>query len=130
MGGIGFHETVRKSDFKDPEKAYEFLCREADEATKCDYEEEGEDYSCDDQLYNGTISTTCGFFKVTPPKVEQKKTKGAKKKATTKGISKKSRDDDDLFKTWYSDKLNQCKTGDCYCYETDGEWVFFGIAKC
>ena len=79
MGGSSFHETVNKSDFSDAEKAYEFLCREADEARRCDYEDEDEDYSCDDQLYNGTISTTCGFYKVTPPKVEQKKSSAKKK---------------------------------------------------
>ena len=94
MGSESFQVSASKEDYKTAEEAYRALCKEALEY--CDDEEEAE--------YNGTISTTGGFFMCSPPK------------------------DDKEYKFIL---MNKCDTREaCACYETDDDWVFFGWAAC
>tara|TARA_B100000405_G_scaffold10963_1_gene9575 strand:+ start:6649 stop:7023 length:375 start_codon:yes stop_codon:yes gene_type:complete len=96
MGAQSFHDSASKKDYKTAEEAYRALCKEALEY--------GEWEEAD---YNGTISTTCGFFMCSPP-IDDKE---------------------------YNDILmNKCEkklsVPGCACYETDDNWVFFGWAVC
>ena len=91
MGAQSFQDSASKKTYKTAEEAYRALCKEALE--DCEWEEAD---------YNGTISTTCGFFMCSPPKDDKE----------------------------YKDILmNKCEKWEgCACYETDDRWVFFGWA--
>ena len=88
MGAHSFRNFASKAHTT-AEEAYTALCEQA------------EDYNGLSD-YNGTISTTNGFFMCSPPKDDKE----------------------------YDDILtNKCEKWEgCACYETDDEWVFFGWA--
>ena len=93
MGAHSFQDSASKKVYKTAEQAYRALCKQA--LQDSDFEEEE---------YNGTISTTGGFFMCSPPK--------------------DGKEYDDIL-------MNKChKWGGCACYETDDHWVFFGWAAC
>ena len=89
MGATNFHDTIKKGDLT-AKQAYAQLVQEAI------------DYNGQDP-YNGTISTTRGFFTTRKPK------------------------DDDA----YDDLLDRTeKWGACACYEDGDDYVFMGWAAC
>ena len=89
MGAHSFKDSASKKAFKTAKEAYTALCENAE-------------WGSGDSPYNGTISTTCGFFMCSPPKDDKE----------------------------YNDILtNKCEKWEgCACYETDDQWVFFGWA--
>ena len=97
MGAHSFEDRASKTNHKTAEDAYRALCEEALEYSNCEEDE-----------YNGTISTTGGFFMCSAPQSAEE------------------------YRIWYDDILtNKCgKWAGCACYETDNEWVFFGWAAC
>ena len=88
MGAHSFEDSASKKSYKTSKEAYKALCENAE-------------WRYGDSPYNGTISTTCGFFMCSPPKDRKE----------------------------YNDILDKCdKWEECACYETDDKWVFFGMA--